>query len=157
MSMKSLGCGFSIVEMLIAMLVLSIGLLGIAGLFVNAFADSRSALYRAQAVHLVKDMAERIRTNQHAENAYSLAQGDAPLMQGCVAAGIDCTPLALAQDDLSRWLVAVHDTLPGDGHSTPSGTVSVDAAASPLRYTVTVTWSEPGATAPSTFALDLQI
>jgi type IV pilus assembly protein PilV len=150
--------GFSMVETLVALLVLTVGLLGMARLFVEGLTDNRSALYRTQAVHLARDLAERIRANGRggaradadtdtdADTAdYSLAAGDTPLLQDCVAAGIGCAPIALARDDLARWLVAIHDTLPGDGRHTPGGTVSVDTSTTPATYTLTVYWSEPGA------------
>lgn len=151
--------GFSMIEILVAMVVLSFGMLGIAGLYLESLRNGRSALYRAQAVNLAADMAERIRANRNAGiggNAYALSASDAPMMQSCVAATLGCTPIALAQDDLSRWLVAIHDTLPGDGANTPSGTIAVDSSRVPILYTITVTWAEPGEALPMSYVLRIQ-
>lgn len=65
--------GVSLVESLVALLVLSIGLLGIAGLFVDNVKNSRTALLRTQAINLVTDMADRIRANSSAQAAYDIA------------------------------------------------------------------------------------
>lgn len=151
--------GFSLVEMLVALSILTVGLLGIATLFVDGMAGQRSALCRAQAANLAADLAERIRANRNAGGrggAYVLGDENAPLTQDCLAAGIGCTPIALAQDDLSRWLVAIHDTLPGDGVRTPAGSVAVDTSTLPTRYTITVTWAEPGMSGPQTYTLQVQ-
>jgi len=149
--------GFSMVETLVALVILSVGLMGIATLFIQGMSSNRSAIYRAQAVHLAAEMAERIRANRNASEAgYALDPDDAPLMQDCIAAGIGCTPIALAQDDLSRWLVAIYDTLPGDGKQTPGGTVSVDTSTTPTTYTITIRWLEPGTPEPLSHVLEIR-
>lgn len=55
--------GMSLVEVLVALVVLSIGLLGIAQVLIHGMRTSHAALLRTQAVNLVADMAERIRAN----------------------------------------------------------------------------------------------
>lgn len=64
--------GFSIVEALVALVVLSIGMLGIAALYVESLRAGRSAIYRTQAVNLASDMADRIRANRNARASYVL-------------------------------------------------------------------------------------
>ena len=58
--------GFSLVEAMVALMVLSIGMLGIAGLYVESLRAGRTAIYRTQAINLASDMAERIRANAQA-------------------------------------------------------------------------------------------
>ena len=58
--------GFSIVEALVALVVLSVGMLGIAALYVESLRAGRSAVYHTQAVNLAADMADRIRANRMA-------------------------------------------------------------------------------------------
>lgn len=151
--------GFSIVEALVALVVLSIGMLGIAALYVESLRAGRSAIYRTQAVNLASDMADRIRANRNAGIAYALAAGDAPTTQFCAPPGTaTCTPAALAQDDLARWLGAIALQLPGDGAQTPGGTIVVAPGAPPTsQYTIQVTWSEPGEPQPLTYVLNMQI
>ena len=56
--------GFSIVEAMVALLVLSVGMLGIAGLYVTTLRASGSALYRSHAINFAADMADRIRSSR---------------------------------------------------------------------------------------------
>jgi type IV pilus assembly protein PilV len=137
--------GFSIVEALVALVVLSVGMLGIAALYVESLRAGRSAVYHTQAVNLAADMADRIRANRSAGAAvWRLPANGTPAVQGCVNAGVNCNPGQLAQDDQARWLQAIQTQLPGDGAATPDGTIDVDDVAVPNQYTITVTWSEPG-------------
>ena len=53
--------GFTLVEMLIALVVLSIGMLGVAKLFVLTLQGNASATSRLYAVNLTSDLADRIR------------------------------------------------------------------------------------------------
>ncbi len=137
--------GFSIVEALVALVVLSVGMLGIAALYVESLRAGRSAVYHTQAVNLAADMADRIRANRGAGAvAWRLDAAGTPGMQNCVDAGVNCDPVELAEDDQARWLEAIQNQLPGDGNGTPDGTIEVDEAATPNLYTITVSWSEPG-------------
>ena len=109
--------GLSMVESLVALVVLSIGLLGIASLYVTSLRTGRTALIRTQAVSLVSDLGDRIRANSRANTtapaAYDLATyGGAPVTHGCVSAS-NCSADQLAEDDLSHWLDNVNATLPG--------------------------------------------
>ena len=58
--------GITMVESLVALVVTSVGMLGIAGLYVTGIKAGRSALLRTQAVNLASDMADRIRANRRA-------------------------------------------------------------------------------------------
>ncbi|MEZ5499271.1 MAG: type IV pilus modification protein PilV [Steroidobacteraceae bacterium] len=157
--------GITMVESLVALLVLSVGMLGIAALFVQSVQNGRSALLRTQAVNLVSDMLNRIRANVDAADAYDLAgYGGAPAVQACqdtfAVAGANCDPATLAEDDLARWLQTVQTLLPGGAAGAPTGNVEYfapPAAAQPERYRVTVTWQEPGVANPLTFAAELLI
>jgi type IV pilus assembly protein PilV len=139
----------SLVETLVALVVLSVGLLGVAALLLQSVRGSRTALLRTQAVNLVSDMADRIRANVGAGDAYATAQygADGAEEHGCApkkdVAGGPCSPVELAEDDLARWRAQVQDALPGD----PSADVEYVAAPSagtPERYVVSVAWREPG-------------
>lgn len=149
--------GVSLVESLVALLVLSIGMLGIAALYVSSLRASGSALFRTQAVNFAADMADRIRANPAAAAAYAGAEGD----NGCVtgaAVGADCSPAQLAADDLFRWRAAIATVMPDDGNAaTPQGTVGVAGATAPRTYTIQVTWSEPTEPAPLVYTLIMQI
>jgi type IV pilus assembly protein PilV len=150
--------GITLVESLVALLVLSVGMLGIAALFVSSVRYNRTALLRTQAINLVSDMSDRIRANATAGDAYDLASyGAAPAALDCapsdVDAGANCTIDELAQDDLARWIAAVQTALPPPGGADPAAEVDFTPAAGggPDRYTVQVRWQEPGETAPFSY------
>ena len=101
--------GFSIVEVLVALVVLSIGMLGIAALYVESLRAGRTAVYRTQAVNLASDMADRIRANRNARDAYALAANDSPTVQDCAPpTPVVCTEAELAEDDMARWRALKH-------------------------------------------------
>jgi type IV pilus assembly protein PilV len=159
--------GFSIVEALIALVVLSIGMLGIAALYVESLQAGRSAIYRTQAVNLATDMADRIRANRLARAAYNLPAGAQPAAGQCAPtntrASVNCTPQQLATDDLARWLATIRAQMPGGGEDgLPTGTVNVNELGATAAYSIQVIWSEPGARDElgrprATYILNLQI
>ncbi len=55
--------GFTLIEVLIAMLVLAVGLLGLAGLQATSLRNNQSAYNRSQATQLAYDLADRMRAN----------------------------------------------------------------------------------------------
>ena len=128
--------GFSLVEVLIALIIMSVGMLGIAGLYVHSMQAGRTSLFRHHAVTLAGDIADRIRANPLARDAYEGAGAD----NNCVDGGIDCVAADMAAKDIFLWLEQAAATL-------PDGDVDViyNNAAVPSTYQVTVTWSEPNA------------
>jgi type IV pilus assembly protein PilV len=134
--------GFTLVEVLVALVVLAVGLLGVAVLTVGSLRGTRSALERSQAANLAGDMLERIRANVAAGNAYDTADGtpDPRLEPACERGDGRCEPAVMASHDLARWLHDVTGSLPG-----ATGSVDVVAVtAAQHRYAITVGWSEPG-------------
>lgn len=98
--------GFTLLEVLVAIVVLSIGLLGLAGLMASSLKNSHSAYQRTQATWLAYDALDRMRANRQVALAggYNLALGAAP------------GGSALAATDLGEWDAALANTLPaGDG------------------------------------------
>jgi len=149
--------GISLVEVLVALVVLSIGLLGVAVLLVQSVQGSRSALFRTHAVNLVSDMADRIRANANAGAAYA----GAGVLTKCQSVegdvGNNCTIAQLAADDVARWRATVGDAFPRMSATVPSATVQYFAG-SPERYRVSVVWQEPQAgTASNQFSYSTDV
>ena len=71
--------GFTLVEAMVALIVLSVGLLGIAALYVETLRASRTSLHRTQAVNLATDLADRMRANRDARECLQLRR---PLRAG---------------------------------------------------------------------------
>jgi type IV pilus assembly protein PilV len=160
----------SLVEVLVALVVLSVGMLGVAVLFVQSVGSSRTAIYRTQAVNLVSDMADRIRANANAGSAYDLATyAGSPSLHNCAPTdpagntGNNCSVAQLAEDDLARWQQSVQFTLPEPTASSGSPPANVQYVPSgtpnaPDRYRITVSWQEPGRAAgapPLTYRADV--
>ena len=122
--------GFTLPEVMVALTVLSVGMLGIAAMYAQGLGASRSALYRTQAINLVADMADRIRTNRAALAAYA---GPAS-HHGCgPPGGMNCTPTEMAAHDLFLWSQQVQRLLPKG-----RGQVRFDGATLPPTYTIQV-------------------
>jgi type IV pilus assembly protein PilV len=145
--------GFSLIEVLVALVVLSIGMLGIAALYVDSLRSGRTAIHRTQAVILVSDMAERIRANPDAGIAYAGPAADNNCTDD-VAAANDCTAAQMAADDLQIWQQTVAGLLP-NGQSQVQFVAG--AGGVPATYTITVTWNEVGQAAPVSYVLTVQI
>lgn len=139
--------GFSLIEALVSLIVISVGMIGIAALYGQGLGASRTALYRTQAVNLVADMADRIRGNRTAGTAYEGAAAD----RDCDAGdNKNCTAAEMAAHDLWQWTTQVGAELPGG-----AGAVSVDTT-TPPTYTISVTWQEVGL-GPLTYSVAVEI
>jgi len=134
--------GISIVEALVALVVIAVGMLGIAGLYLSSMQASRSAKLRSHAVELASSIADRIRANRDAAAAYGTdTYGGKPAAQGCDAAK-RCTPAELAQDDLARWIADIREALPGAAAVTGTVTVTDRNRPESDNYVIVVTWRE---------------
>ena len=130
--------GFSLMEVLIAIVIVSVGVLGIAGLQIVSMQNNTSALFRTQANQLAYDIIDRARANPAAD--YSLALGSgAPAAPDCTNA--DCDTTQMSNYDLMVWMNDLTAMLPAsDGSVVVAGNL----------FTVTVQWddSRDGNTAP---------
>jgi len=133
---------------MVALVVLAVGMLGIAGLYVTTLRSGGGAIYRMQAVNLAADLADRIRANRGANVAYNGAAAN----NNCYGTGsVDCAPAQMAANDLFVWNQQVAAILPAG-----NGLVAVGGAAAPFTYTITINWTESGGVATS-YVLTLQI
>jgi type IV pilus assembly protein PilV len=155
--------GMSLVECLVALVVLAIGMLGMASLILEGLRTAHLALLRTQAVNLVSDMMERIRANPSAGRAYECASYAAgPSERGCartdVISGASCTPAELAEDDLARWQSTVRSVLPVESVDLCAANVAyteAGAADAPSQYRVSVSWQQRDEPAPLAYESDL--
>lgn len=149
--------GVGLVEVLVSLVILSIGLLGAASLYVATLKGKTTSQSRLHAVNLANDMADRIRANRTAGNAYALAAGAAAATPtvNCVETqtnpAVICSAAQMATADLYTWDALLTSTLPG----TIVRSITVSGA-NPTTYTIQVQWAEPGASALS-YTLTVQI
>lgn len=141
--------GFTIVEVLVALVVLAVGMLGIAGLYVITLRSGSGAIYRTQAIYLANDLADRIRANRSAGQAYAAAAAN----NNCYgAAAVTCNAAQLAANDLLVWQTQVTSTLPSGASA-----VGVVGAVSPFTYQIVVRWTDPGDPTVLSYTLSMQI
>jgi type IV pilus assembly protein PilV len=148
--------GITMVEALVALVVISVGMLGIAGLYLSSLQAGRSANLRVQAVNLASEMADRIRANRNGRNAYVLAAGTLPSAVTC-SGTTDCTPAALAQSDQNVWVTAIRAALPGVPNANGAIAFTDNPGPTPERYDITITWREAGTDTDSSYRLTMEL
>lgn len=147
--------GFSLVEVMVALIVLSVGLLGIARMQVLALSSTSVAGKRALAAIEAASLA----ASMHEDRGYWANSGDAidavitldgtnytytrratalnlvgP--QDCTNSAAPCTPTAMAHFDLQQWATVLQGLLPNDSAIIACGN------ATPLSCTITINWFE---------------
>jgi type IV pilus assembly protein PilV len=131
--------GFSLIEVLVAIVVLSIGLLGLAALQLSGLRVGQSSFYRAQAAQFATDMADRMRANLAEARQYGLALADATP-----------TGTSVRDRDRAEWRARLR-TLPGG-----NGAIAIQQNVNNVDVvTITVRWddSRGGGAAASDFVL----
>jgi type IV pilus assembly protein PilV len=114
--------GFGLLEVLITVVILAIGLLGLAGLQAAGLSFNNSAYNRSQATLFAYDIIDRMRANPAAITSYTDAPAAAPIA-GCMAVA-GCSATQMAQNDLLEWNTAISATLTsGVGSITLNGSV----------------------------------
>ena len=146
--------GFSLVEVLIALVVMSVGMLGIAGLYVQSLQAGRTSMFRHHAVTLAGDVADRIRANPTAAAAYDHLAADNGVNNSCVTGGLDCTPAEMADNDIFLWQAQADDTLPGGDVAV---TFALGAGVNPPTYQITISWTEPGQVPAPTYVITVPV
>jgi len=130
--------GFTLVEAMIALLVLSLGLLGAWSVLLASLQNHADALREASALRLVQDMAGRIRANARAGQLYATAE-TTPAPASCDALA-PCDAARLAAADLLAFAAAAQRELPGtDAHTVVDYEPATGPAAAD-RYAITLRW-----------------
>lgn len=126
--------GIGLVEVLIAVLILAIGLLGLASMQTNGMRMTNGSMSRSQAVFLANDIVERARANRDNREDYALAPDADGNVGACnLALAYDAT-LTVAQNDMAEWLNSLACLL-------PEADASIAFVTASNRMTVTVDWN----------------
>jgi type IV pilus assembly protein PilV len=126
MNMKR-ASGFSMVEVLVSLVILSIALLGTAGLTAASLRNNNNSYYRSQATVLADDIIDRMRANRTAAR-----DGDYVVTADPVE--IKATVGTMARFDCVEWVNTISETMPGG-----VGTISIDADD---VVTIVIRWGE---------------
>lgn len=149
--------GFTLLEVLVAVLIFGVGLLTVASLQVVAKRANYEAVQRTAAAHLAFDLMERMRANSAGLDFYTSAGGSVTLGRGsrggepapdCDAPADGCTSADLAVHDLWAWEQLLDGATEVSGGASTGGLVSPTAcvtapaggAGAPGIYTVAIAW-----------------
>lgn len=141
--------GFTLLEILVAMLILAIGLLGLAGLMTISMRDNLSASHRTQATWMAYDMIDRLRANRAGAIAGSYATPMAAAATCSAAAPVGT--LSVTAQDIAAWKSQLACVLPAG-----TGSITVNGRAA----SIVIRWDDSRGTQGSsiqTFQVDTQL
>lgn len=142
--------GFTLIEILVALLILAVGLLGTASLLLLSMKSNQSASQRTQASLLAYDLAERMRMNRDEALAgnYTITSASAvPASPNCITTG--CSNVQQRDQDIREWSENFADinAIGADGGdyrpAIAGSTFDVRIVCTNL-VVITVMWIEPG-------------
>ena len=127
--------GVAMLEVLISIIVLSFGLLGLAGLQLAGMKSNQTAYLRSVATSAAYDMADRMRANMAGVKAgnYDAISATIPATPSATCNGAGCSAAQLATFDATNWLFA---------YALPGGTGSVTKKVNSNLFVISVNWTE---------------
>jgi type IV pilus assembly protein PilV len=134
--------GFTVIEVLISLLVLSVGMMGLASLQVVGLQNTQGGAQRTQATFLAYDITDRMRSNTAAVTTggynYVGEPGAAEINAvSCIGVAANCSAAQLATFDLAQW-----QTLLGTYLSNGFGSIATVDNGTTTGVTVTVQWAD---------------
>jgi type IV pilus assembly protein PilV len=157
--------GFTLIEVLVALVVIAVGLLGIGKMQALALASTHSASMRSLAAIEAASLASAMHANRDYWDATppvtTTVTGTTitSTTAGFPAAGADCTKTSgtvpcdtttLAAYDLEQWVLALNQLLPN-----PTATIQCPNSTPPLSCTIQISWSEKAVAINSTEAANV--
>lgn len=137
--------GLGLIEVLISLVVLSIGLLGVGAMQISSLRDNQRAGFRAQAILLVDELADRMRANREVlslsgdDNPYNGATDAAEVVTSCSSG---CSPTNMAKADIDGWYGEIGRRLPADTVANITCIPVGGACAADSPYAVCIRWRE---------------
>lgn len=131
--MRKNSSGFTLIEVLIAMVVVAFALLGFAGLQASALKNNNSSYYRGQAVQLTSNIIEAMRANSVGVAAGVYISELPNGTQTACTTLAPCTSAVLASNDIYDWQLSVGSVIPmGLGTITQAGSA----------YNISIRWDD---------------
>ncbi len=130
--------GFTLLEVMIALVISAVSLLGLASLQAQSLSFNNSAYTRSQATYFAYDILEKMRMNKNEAFAgsYDLAFTDTPDFATCYGTGATCSQSDFAIADKYEWYSLITSSLPSG-----EGSVSRAIGTGQTIVTVTIKWS----------------
>jgi len=145
--------GFTLIEVLISLLILTLGLLGLAGMQAVAQRAELESYQRAQALVLLQDMVDRVNANRKVAGCYAFTPSAGTTFAGTGASAPTCTSVfgtALQRAQADADMLAWHNLLTGAAETLGAnqvgamvgarGCVILDTTVTPNVYRVQVAW-----------------
>lgn len=147
--------GVSLIEVLMAVMIFSVGLVGLAGLLVMATRSNHAAYVRTQVTFLADSMADRMRANPIAVWNGNYDSGSYPVASSGASCTAGCKPNQVAAYDMDLWSSQLRTFLPN-----PAAVIQCSRAGTGYAPTATqlamqppyggscamrISWSERGA------------
>lgn len=142
--------GFTMVEVLVSIFVLSLGVIGVAGMQLNAMRVSQQSSYQTVALQLASEMADKMRSNDAQMKLadslnpflavnYNAATDGAPTAPNkiCYSSAADCNAEELAKFDIYELETRIRDVLPGGRITICRDTTPWDTSAGAFKWACT--------------------
>lgn len=137
--------GFSMLEILITLVIVATALFGTAGLQVHAMRMNKGGEFRAQAVFLASDIAERLEANKGAAvtGNYVVASTGTASVAAVNCADVICTPADLASWDISQWESAIDSlALPQASWQISQTQFTAGPPTDTITYQIVIRWAD---------------
>ena len=150
--------GFSLIEVLIALVILSVGLLGIAAMVSVAMKSKGSSYLRTQAIAQAQAIIDRMRANRATAMAgyYDFTDANGTVtattgsgnpatgvtQQSCNGDTVSCTPVQIADMDMYEWQQDLQNLLAGGVASHVSYYINTTVVSQFVQVQVALSWDD---------------
>jgi type IV pilus assembly protein PilV len=144
--MKRTQSGFSLIEVLVALIVLSVGMLGMSKMLMVSMKSNGSAYSNTQAMSLANAMLERIRANRVVALAGAASNYSLPALTGtstfgagpnCLTAA--CSSATMASSDVAGWLALLASA---NGLPSGEGSITFGSLNNQTSVAIVVQWDD---------------
>lgn len=133
--------GFTLIEVMVALIVLSIGLLGIAKMSLTSVQSNNSAYMRSQASVLIQEIIDNMHANRSQATSYAITYGQAAAMGTDCSKVTNCATTDLTAYDLAIWKTRLAAALPSGNGQIALATVTANGQLE-TTATVSVQWDD---------------
>ena len=147
--------GITLLESLVAILVVALGVFSVLGIQLRTLSDAQAGIRRSQAIRLIEDLSERINANPAASEYLEIYTADSPeeAANDCTT---PCTSEELARLDIHQWHQQMQHAF-GSGRAIVFQSTADADSTNPMQLGVLVAWKEnqrEGSNAAETEALN---